>query len=257
MRFGPLLILVGIVALAQHEYRLERADTLAVVYVFCTAAGLALSFRRYSVLRWLAASLPFWSLANAAGWSMFLALVLSIGSIAVLAVGPTLPGRRNRRDVKPLPHLALGPVAVIRPAAYSGGRRSRGVGIAAWVFAGLMVVFAGLAVFTASRGVAAALAISSAIIAGTLVFSNWFADRVRLRIDERGLHSRALFREQTIPWPEVAGLTVRHVYLPAYGMRLRYFVVFSPSREFAFLGTMHGAEELKASIETAVGLKWP
>ena len=59
MRFGPLLILVGIVALAQHESRLERADTLAVVYVFCTAAGLALSFRRYSVLRWLAASLPF------------------------------------------------------------------------------------------------------------------------------------------------------------------------------------------------------
>jgi hypothetical protein len=260
MRLGPLFILAGIVALAQHEHGLERADAWAIAYVFCTAAGLALWLRRYTVLRWLAASLPFWSLANAVGWSMFLALTLSIGSLAVLAVGPTLPGRRIRRDGEPLPHLVNGPVAAIQPAAYSGGRRNRGVGIAAWVAVGLTMLFASLAslaAFTASRAVTAALAIASAIIAGTLFFANWFADRVRLRIDEHGLHSRTLFQEQTIPWREVAGLTIRNVYLPAYGMRLAYFVVFSPSREFAFLSTMRGAEELKASIETALGLKWP
>lgn len=259
---GPLFILAGIVALVQHEHRLERADASAIVYVVCTATGLALWLRRHTVLRWLAASLPFWSLANAAGWSMFLALVLSIGSLAVLAVGPTLPGRRIRRDGDPLPHLANGPIAAIHPAAYSGGRRSRGLAIAALAFVGLTMLFVCLAslrldAFTTSSDVNIALAISSAIIASTLFFSNWFADRVRLRIDEHGLHSRALFREQTMPWHEVAGLTIRYVFFPGYGMRIVYFVVFSPSREFAFLSTMHGAGDLKESIETALGVKWP
>lgn len=254
---GPLLVLAGIVALAQHEQQLERADAWAVAYVYCTGAGLALWLRRHRVLRWLAASLPFWSLANAAGWSMFLALALTIGSVAVLAVGPTLPGRRLRRDARPLPHLAEGPIAQIRPAVYPGGRRSRGIGIAAWTFLAFTMILLGLAALTTSRDEKIALAIASAIIAGTCFFANWFADRVRLRLDEQGLHSRTLFDEHTISWREVAGLTTREVYLPGYGMRLLYFVVFSPSREFAFLNTMRGAEELKGAIEAATGLRWP
>ena len=109
---------------------------------------------------------------------------------------------------EPLPHLANGPITAIEPATYSGGRRSLGLAIAAWIGVALTALFASLAVFT-------------------------------------------------IPWREVAGLTIRYVFLPGYGMRLVYFVVFSPSREFAFVSNMHRAEELKESIETALALKWP
>src|SRR5262245_4305411 len=77
---GPFLVFVGIVALAQHEHNLQRADAWAVAYVWSTAVGLAIWLRRHRALRWLVTSLPFWSLANAAGWSMFFAVTLTIGS---------------------------------------------------------------------------------------------------------------------------------------------------------------------------------
>jgi hypothetical protein len=101
------------------------------------------------------------------------------------------------------------------------------------------------------------LAISSAIMAATFAFSNWFATRVRLRLDEHGLHSRTLVMERTIRWREIAGLTLRYVFLPGFGMRLVYYCAYSPTREVAFPSSMVGAKELQAAIEQATGLAWP
>jgi len=205
------------------------------------------------------ASVPFWVFANDHTWSMAMALGLSIGGMAIAVIGPVLPGRSIRRGGEPLAHLASGPIAPVVPKIYTAGQRSRFVSVAAKVLAVLAVV---LPVFSIggdheSQAVWIGLAISSAIMAATFVFSNWFATRVRLRVDEHGLHSRTMFFEHTIRWSELAGLTLRYMFLPGFGMRLVYYCAYSPTREFAFPSSMAGATDLQMAIEQATGLTWP
>jgi hypothetical protein len=255
-RIGPALVTIGLMALPLHRGRFESLDVWAFVFLAASAAGAALWLRAWPALRWVIASLPFWVLADAHPLFMAAALVLSIGGLAAAAVGPTLPGRTIRRAVVPRPHLANGPLSAVTPAVYHGGHKSR---VLSWMTATCAVLAVALAAGGAARDSATlgALGLASAIIALTFAASNWFANRVRLRIDDAGLHSRTLFREQTIPWRDVAGLTIRYVFLPGYNIRIVYYVAFSPTREFAFSSRMHGARELQASIEQATGLTWP
>ena len=55
----------------------------------------------------------------------FLSRALTIGvpvGLAVAAVGPTLPGRRFRRNEVPLAHLANGPLVPIAARTFAGAR---------------------------------------------------------------------------------------------------------------------------------------
>jgi hypothetical protein len=129
--------------------------------------------------------------------------------------------------------------------------------VGAIVFAMLATVLGVLWLGNWNAVTTGALALSSAIIAVTFVASNWFAGRVRLRIDPEGLHSRLFYREHTIRWSEIAYLTLRYVFLPGVGGRIIYYSVRSPTREFSFPSSMRNAHELQLAIEAATGLKWP
>jgi hypothetical protein len=129
--------------------------------------------------------------------------------------------------------------------------------VATMVFAVLTVVLGALAYAGREPDVTVGLAISSAIISATFAFSNWFAGRARLRIDEKGLYSRLFYREHMIPWAEISMLFLRYVFLPGVGGRIVYYCVRSPIREFAFPGSLRNSAELQAMIESATGLRWP
>ncbi len=188
-----------------------------------------------------------------------IAWIAGLSLVGWLMLRPMLPGRRILKGGVPQRHLASGPLVPVSPAVYYGGTRSRGVSIAGLVLGGTAVVLA-LASARAAQDEAAVylgLAIASAIIAVTCAFGNWFATRMRQRIDGTGLHSRLLFSEHTIPWQDVSALNLRHAYLLGGSVRLVYYCVRSPTREFAFPHTQQGADELRRTIEQATGLTWP
>lgn len=184
-----------------------------------------------------------------------LVAVVILGVVIRLAVGPTLPARRRRFKGAPLAHLANGPLVPVAPRVFVAAVRSRFITIVTWVFAALTVVLAVLSGATADGQTAGALAVASAIISATSAFSNWFAGRVRLRVDADGVHGRTLFTEHHIPWNEVALLSLRYVFMGS-GLRLVYYSVRSPTREVAFTSRMPGADELRRTIEEATGVVW-
>lgn len=252
-----LLVVAGFFALAASPAGIEAFDGWSIAFVLCVSIGAAMGLRKWEGLRWIAASFPFWAMSGAAPWPEFVALGLVFLGMAIGAVGPTLPGRRRRRAGAPLPHMADGPLVPVAGRAWPNAHPSRVIQAGAIAF-GLLA--ASLAIVAATGWNAATtgpLALSSLIIAVTLAFSNWFAGRVQLRLDEEGLHSRLFFREHTIPWNEVAGLQLRYVFLPGVGGRIVYYCVRSPTREFAFPSSMRDARELQAAIEAATGLSWP
>jgi hypothetical protein len=251
-----VLFLAAFTGLMRHGHRFEAVDGWGLLFVFATSAGLGLLLRRREGLRWIAAGAPFWTLANASGWMMFAALGLTIVGLAMAAVGPTLPGRRIRFDGEPLASLASGPLVAIAPQTFGGARKSPGLAIAAVVLAIVAVLLLATAELRLSPPVFYGLALAAIIASATFAFANWFAGRVRLRIDETGVHSRAMFGERSIPWSRVAGLRRRTVILPGMFLRIEYSCVVSPDREFAFPDSMPGAGDLRAAIESATGLQF-
>ena len=212
--------------------------------------------RRWPSARWIVASVPFWVMAPRYAWAEFVALGLVLLGIVVKAVSPTLPGRRVRGG-SALPRLASGALAPVVSRSFPSARQSKVLNIGTYLFAAATVVLGVLASGASDASLLGALAIATAIISVTFAFSNWWAGRVQLRIDAQGLHSRVFFREESIPWNRVAGLSLRYVFMPGMGVRVVYHVVQSPDREFAFPSSMAGAAELKGSIEAATGLEWP
>lgn len=251
---GIALVAIAVMVLAVPAMSLERINGWSLLFMASASGGAMVLLRRYAGARWIAASIPFWAMNDAAGWIEFLAVGLVILGFALGAVGPTLPGRRRRTAGSPLPHLSSGALVPVAPREFPNAQASRVLGVASMVFAGLAVV---LALWGGDTATSVGLAIGSAIIAATFLFANWFAGRVRLRVDAVGVHGRALFVEHTIPWTEVVGLSLRYVFLPGVGGRIVYYCVQSPVRECAFPSSMAGARELQSAIESATGLRWP
>lgn len=254
---GLALITIGVMALALHGGTLDTLDGWALLFLAALSSGAALALRQHPGLRWVAASAPFWALSHAMPLFVAIALAMSVGGLMIAAVGPTLPGRRRPRDATPRPQLAGGPLVPVEARVYFGGQRNRWLARAAWMLAALAVALPMLAAFDRAGPEVGALGLACAIIAATFAFANWFATRVRLRIDGTGLHSRTLFGEQTIRWHDVSGLTIRSVLLPGYNIRIVMFVAYSPAREFAFSSRMPGSDDLRTAIERAVGLRFP
>jgi hypothetical protein len=256
---GWALILLGIGALGAHTGDFERMDAWGWVSLAALGAAPFVGMRKSPALRWLFASIPFWVFGNALEWLNLTAVGLVIASMARAALIPTLVGRRVNRSAAqatPLPHLASGPLVPVTPAVFSGGQRSRPL---RYLMIAFMVIAAGLFVALAMSGgpEIAALLIAAVIIAATFAFGNWFADRVRLRVDAVGVHGRTMFVEHTARWTEISGLRLRYLFLPGYSIRLVYYVVESAKHEVAFPSSMRGAKELQETIEAATGLKWP
>lgn len=228
----------------------------ALLVIASSAAALWL-LRKQRSLKWFVASVPCW-MASSSGWFEFAGAMLTLLGIIAFAVGPTLPGRRKSRgNAPPLPHLANGPLTTVPPLSSQIGRTSRVLTvltIVVFCLAGALGLWAAAGVEPELTG---ALALSAAIIGATFAFSNWFNGRVRVRIDQQGLHSRVFFTEQTIPWNTVGGITLRYLFMPGMGVRVVYYVVFSETHEFAFASSMKRAKEMQVAIEQAVGMTFP
>jgi hypothetical protein len=227
----------------------------ALLFVFASSFGALRLMRRRRISKWFVASVPWWIVASSSGWFEFGAAMLTLAGVIALGVGPTLPGRRRGRPVTPLAHLANGPLVPVDARAYSTARRSRPLEIVTIVMFCLTCAL-GIAAASGAPVEVGALALSGLIITLTFAFSLWFSGRVRVRIDQHGLHSRIFFAEQTIPWPDVAGITMRYVFL-GIGVRIVYYVVFSNTHEFSFATSITGAKELRQAIEAATGLTFP
>ncbi len=252
------LFLVGVIALVNHPGQFERMDPWGWLSLTTLAAAAIVGFARRPIVRLLVASIPFWIYGNANELILLTAVGLTIGSLVVAAVGPTLAGRRVRHSGStPLPHLASGPLVPITPQTYFGGQKSRVLR-----YSTIALAVAAFVLFTAAAAqyqveVMTALGLSAVIMSATFAFSNWFANRVRLRIDHLGVHGRTMLREHTARWSDISGLRLRYVFLPAYGIRLVYYVVETPATEVSFPSSMRGAADLQAAIEAATGLRWP
>ncbi|MEQ1731092.1 MAG: hypothetical protein ABL982_22210 [Vicinamibacterales bacterium] len=253
-----MLLVIGLGALGAHPYEFRRMDVWGWVALATLGAAPLIGLRNWPSLRWLLASIPFWIFGNALDWLLLVAVALTVASFVAGALVPTLVGRRVRKSGRtPLPHLASGPLVPVSPQICSGGRRSRPLTwLARGSCLGAVVVFALLAAGLLAVELAA-LGIAALIMAAVFTFSNWFADRVRVRVDEVGVHGRVLFLEHTAKWTDISGLRLRYLFMPAYGVRLVYYVVESPRHEVAFPSSMQGARELQATIESATGLTWP
>jgi hypothetical protein len=254
---GWALVLLGIGGLGAHQGEFQRMDAWGWVTIVALAAAPFVGMRKSPALRLLVASIPFWIFSDAYEWIVLTAVGLVIASMARAALIPTLVGRRvNRSGETPLPHLASGPLVAVSPRVFTGGQRNRWL---SYLTIGFLALAAVLGVALAMGGAVelGALALSCLIIAATFAFGNWFADRVRVRVDEAGVHGRTMFIEHTARWTEISGLRLRYLFLPGYSMRLIYYVVESPRHEVAFPSSMRGAKELQATIEAATGLKWP
>jgi hypothetical protein len=250
-------VLLGIGALGAHAGGFERMDAWGWLSLASLGAAPFVGMRRSPALRFLVASIPFWVYGNALEWILLVAVALVIASMVRAALIPTLVGRRvNRSAQTPLPHLSSGPLVVVAPRVFTGGQRSRLLRNLSIGFLALAVV---LVVALAMGGAVelGALALACVIIGATFAFGNWFADRVRLRVDEVGVHGRTMFVEHTARWTEISGLRLRYLFLPGYSARLVYYVVESQKHEVAFPSSMRGAKELQGTIEAATGLKWP
>ncbi len=252
------LVLLGIGALGATQGDMTRMDAWAWVALVSLAAAPIVGLRKGSPLQWLLTSIPFWIFGNAIETLLLVAVGLTIASMAALALVPTLVGRRvNRSGRQPLPHLASGPLVPVAPQVFPGGQRSRVLkylAIAMLLVALVLIVLVGAGAMAPELG---ALAVAALIIAATFSFANWFADRVRLRVDEVGVHGRTMFVEHTAKWSEISGLRLRYLFMPGYAVRMVYYVVESPRHEVAFPSSMKGAGELQACIEAATGLAWP
>ncbi len=234
-------------------------DVWNVLFLVCTSAGAVVWLKRWTGLRWVAASIPFLAMSDAASWTTLAGFTLAIGGLILAAVGPTLPGRRRRSDGSPMPHLASGPLVPIEPRVYPMARRSRPLEILTIMTSGLVLLLAGATLFAKdpdAQAVFGALSLASLIISVTFAFSLWFSQRLQLRIDEHGLHSRVIVGEHSIPWKEVSEISLRYVFLQGGAVRVVYYVVRSPTHEFAFPSSMSGAKDLQSAIERATGLQW-
>lgn len=252
-----LLVVAGFVALSMSPAALDVVDVWGIAFVACTFVGTLMWLWKWSALRWVAASFPFWAMSEAVSWFVYVALGMVYYAMIIGAVRPTLPGRRLRSNEPPLPHLASGPLAPVAARVFPNAHPSRVIQVVAVVFGLLAVILFALGAGGWNAGLTIALGISSAIIAVTFAASNWFSGRVQLRIDGEGLHSRLFYHEHTIPWNEVVYLTLRYVFLPGFGGRIVYYSVRSPTREFSFPSSMRDAGQLQSAIESATGLKWP
>lgn len=255
--FGPALLVLGVMALGMDPEVLSVPNTWGLVFLLSTAVGALMTLRKWEGLRWVVASFPFWALSEAVKWFDLVAVAMVTMGLAIAAVGPTLPGRRRAKKGEPLARLASGALVPIVARVYPLAHGSRVLRVLTYGCAALTIVLAAVAAQEWEPETSGALALASAIITVTFAFSNWFSGRVRLRIDESGLHSRVFFREHTLPWTQIAWLTLRYVFLPGVGARIVYYVVRSPTREFAFPSSMAGAADLQAAIESATGLTWP
>ena len=253
----PAMTVAGLIAFVMSTPRYPELTGWGVLFVLATSLGALMWMRTRRISRWFVASVPWWMMANSSGWFEFGAVMLTLGGLIAVATGPTLPGRRRGRPVAPLAHLAGGPVTPIEARAYPAARPSRIIQIATVVMFCLSCALAIAGASGSEPATTGALALAGLIITATFAFSNWFSGRVRVRIDDRGLHSRAFFAEQTIRWTDIAGLTLRYVFFPGMGVRIVYYVVFSPSHEFNFPSSMTGAKELQTAIEAATGLSFP
>ncbi len=253
----PAMTVAGLIAFVMSTPRYPELTGWGVLFVLTTSLGVLMWMRARRISRWFVASVPWWVMAQSSGWFEFGAAVLTLGGLIALATGPVLPGRRRGRPVTPLAHLAGGSVTPIKSRAYATARPSRVLQVATLVIFCLSCALAIAGAKGSERDTTGALALAGLIIAATFAFSNWFSGRVRVRIDERGLHSRVFFAEQTILWTDIAGLTLRYVFFPGMGVRIVYYVAFSPSHEFNFPSSMTGAQELRTAIEAATGLTFP
>lgn len=257
------LTIVGLLAFTTSNFVPGPPGGWGLLFIGCTAVGSAMWLRQRPGFRWIVASIPFWVYANVTSWAMAAALALSIGGLFVWRVGPTLPGRRIPRGGTPMPHLAGGPLSPISTAVYPGAHSIRSLRTMTFVAAGVCVLLLLLAT-AASLGtgqqetatLSGALALSSGIMALTFAFSLWFSGRVRLRIDQVGVHGRTMFREQTVRWPDVVSLDLRYLIFPSKSVRVVYYCVRSPNREVAFPSSMRGATDLRTAIEAATGVRW-
>jgi Bacterial PH domain len=220
------------------------------------SALIFLALRRWTALRYVAASLPCWAIANEQPWAMTAALGLTFAALYQFGLAPLLPTRRRRTEGPPLWQLAAGPRAMPEARTYPGGTPSRALTRVAWGMGALAALLVALAGTSEEPEVPVGLALASTIIGGTFAFGNWFATRMHTRIDARGLHARVLLAEHTVPWADVRELSLRHVF-PGAGVRMVCFCVRSSTREIAFPSSMSGAAELRAAIERAVGARWP
>ena len=252
---GLGLLGVGVVALALSPPREGHTNAWAIVFMISSSVGFWLVASNAS-FRWVLAGLPWWVHANASSLVMTIALTLTIGGLAVGAVGPVLPGRRRRHPGQPLPHLANGPLAPVAARTFSSGRRSRVMDVLAVVLGVTAISLFLAAPVMRDPWTPVALGISATIMSLTFLFSNWYSTRVSLRVDDAGLHTRVLLREHTLAWRDVSAVSLRYVFM-GMGLRLVYYCVHSPAREVAFPSSLTGAPELRATIEAATGLSWP
>jgi hypothetical protein len=251
------LFAVGFVAFVKHEGEFERMDAWGWVALPMLAAAPLVGFRRGSILKWLLASLPFWVFGGVHEAITLTAVGLTIAGPVIGGFLPLLPGRRVKSPGPPLPHLVSGPLVPVQPMQVSGGRRSRFVKYSAIGAAVTAVALFVAAAAGYERDTTTALGISAVLISATFFFGNWFADRVRVRIDDVGVHGRTLFREHTARWNEITGIDMRYVIGPGYGLRVVTYVVQSTSTQVSFSSGMVGADELRAAIEAATGMQWP
>jgi hypothetical protein len=251
------LIVIGFLALPMSPRTLEVLDGWGAVFLAGTSLGTVMSLRHWPGGRWIAGSFPFWAMSGAVRWAEFVAVGMVFLGLVIVAVAPTLSGRRWRGEGEPQAHLASGALTPVQSRVYAGAHPNRVIRFATLTFTLLSVILALVAAAGFYPDITIGFALSSAILAATFAFSNWFSGRLRLRIDGQGLHSRLFYREHTIQWTEVASLSLRYVFLPGMGVRLVYYCVRSPTREFAFPSSMRDAAELRATIESATGLAWP
>lgn len=256
-RTGAALVLVSVMVLGMPGMSLDRVNGWSLLFMTSASVGAVLALHRFAGMRWIAASLPFWAMSGSGEWADVVAAGLVLLGLVIAAVGPTLPGRRRRVGLAPLPHLSSGALVDVAPRVFPSGRPSRVLRVAIVVLSALTIGLAVLAASGGDSGVTGGLAMATGVMAATFLFANWFAGRARVRVDAEGVHGRTLLREHSVPWSEVVGVSLRYVFLPGVGARIVYYCVQSPERECAFPSSMQGAKELQATIEAATGLAWP
>ncbi|MEQ1731406.1 MAG: hypothetical protein ABL982_23800, partial [Vicinamibacterales bacterium] len=248
----------GVVAMVMHGDQFERMDGWSWLALVALAAAPLVGLPNWPGLRWILASIPAWLYGNGNEWVLRAAPTMTFVGMLIGGVGPALAGRRARQaGGVSLPHLASGPLVTIEPRAFAGGQKSR---VLHYLTVGMLLIALVLFVLIGAGQAPdelAALVLGALIISATFAFSNWFADRVRLRVDNVGIHGRTLFREHTARWNEVTGLRLRYMFMLGFSVRIVYYVVVSTSEEVAFPSSMRGASELQAIVEAATGLTWP
>ena len=214
---GLIALVVAAAALVRHRGQLNTVDASAILFALAGSAGGFLCLLRSRAPRWFAASFPWWALVSAHPVFALLAFALTTTGLLSLALGPMRPGQTVFRPGDPLPPLAKGPLVPITPASFAGGSSSRLISALVAALAALALILTGLA--APDHPERSVLAIAAVITASGMWLSNWMASRCRLRVDGHGLHSRLLFREHTVPWLDVAGITTRYIRNAVWHLR--------------------------------------